>query len=70
MSIRINVVLSEEDAANVLDILNTEKCRILSLVLDEMAGDNRKSYKDWYQSHAKYIQGLADKLSQGSTLIN
>lgn len=61
--VKFEFTLNDEDASNLLDIIQSEKIRMLEMALD----DELKARADWYRSHAEYLVKLKQQILAGAT---
>ncbi len=57
--VKFEFTLDDEDAENLINILNDEKCRALEKAIDS----------DWYKGHATYLEHLKQKILAGNTRV-
>ena len=68
MTIKFEFTLSDNDATNLVDILQSAKTKALvdagkCLVVNNQSGAN------WYNSHADYIEEIKQKVLAGNTRV-
>ena len=61
--IKFEFTLNDEDAANLLDIIQHEKTRVLEMALF----DETQARTDWYRNHAEYLEKLKQQILAGAT---
>lgn len=62
MAIKFTFILNDADAANLIDIMRSEKFRCADLIIEEMAGENRQEFIQWHKDQSDYIQKLIDRI--------
>ena len=60
-SIHFNFILSENDAENLIDIINDEKRRCLELRIEALSQKKMAEAK-WFLKRSKYINSLKKKM--------
>lgn len=68
MTVKFEFVLSDVDATNLMDILQSAKTKALveagkCLIMNNQSGAN------WYNSHADYIEEIKQKVLAGNTRV-
>ncbi len=62
MAIKFSFTLNDGDACNLIDVIHSEKCRILECVEEEMVGENRPAFIQWYKNHVAYLGRLQQRV--------
>lgn len=70
--IKFEFILSDRDASNLMDIINSAKCKALSDA-QEFIKPNMSSVDEancnWFNSHADYLEELKQKILEGNTRV-
>lgn len=72
MAVKFEFTLSDVDASNLIDIINSEKVRALSRAREFLAGSVTRvdqANADWYNGHADYLEELKQKVLAGNTRV-
>ena len=70
MTVKFEFELSDKDASNLIDILQSEQTRALARVreFNELQPTRANQVNaDWYNGHAEYLEGLKQKILAGSS---
>jgi hypothetical protein len=59
--VKFEFTLDDQDAENLMDIIQSEKVRVMAMSLDN---PNNAS---WYSSHADYIENIKQTILAGSS---
>ncbi len=72
MVVKFEFTLSDQDASNLIDILQNEQVRALDRAREFLAGRVTRvdqANADWYNGHAEYLEGLKQKVLAGNTRV-
>lgn len=72
MSVKFEFTLSDQDASNLIDILQGEQARALSKSMKFINARMSKTDQanlDWYNGHAEYLERLKLKVLEGNKRV-
>ena len=72
MAVKFEFTLSDVDASNLIDIINSEKVRALSRAREFLVGSVTRvdqANADWYNGHADYLEELKQKVLASNTRV-
>jgi len=69
MAIKFNFTLNDDDSENLIDFLRSEKFKYSDLIIEEMAGENRSEFIQYFKDQYAYAQRLIDKVVSGQEKV-